>query len=75
MLKFVRVTMIVPTSMARLAVLMVVIKFRLLTANFITLSLRIIRNIRNLLPDLGASNQRDYLPLLLEGYSQFKEIF
>ena len=28
-----------------------------------------------MLSDLGASYQRDYLPLLLEGYSQFKEIY
>ena len=32
------------------------------------------KKIRNLLSDLGASFQRDHLPLLLEGYSQFREI-
>ena len=39
MLNFVSVTMIAPTSKARLAALMVVTKFRLLTAKVITLSL------------------------------------
>ena len=33
------------------------------------------KNIRNILSDLEASYQRDHLPLLLEGYSQFKQIF
>ena len=51
---------------------------RLLTADFITLLLSLYLkaiNIRNILSDLGAFYQRDHLPLLLEGYSHFKEIF